>query len=359
MRWCLSPPPLRTPNTYTPTHTRGAPAAQEAEARAKAAKEEAAKEAAAAKEAKAKGEKGAGKTAAGGTAAKEDPDPQGAALAAVAEPLAEAAKWVDNLKAHAPFRLETHTAAFEVYVRRGRPLLYIAAAEAAQALAGRDAAEAHVLVVRACLAAGTAAAAAAAAAAPPAAAIVKQVADESLKRLLGGCADVSEYCAKWDQRCGDASLPQAAAAAQVAAIRAPSQKTAAAQLLLQRATALTAPSTSGNGPAALAPLASSSSSGRRRRRRRDTHGECVSVHKVLADVLGDAAGAAKWKAHCGQLFRWSTYFEGPMCKVPAGEPVSLAAGEAESTEEGAATAAAEAEDVAAALAKLIIRGIKH
>lgn len=57
-----------------------------------------------------------------------------------------------RLKQHAPGELRTHLAAFEVYVRKGRPLLAAAAAKRAAAAAGAGDGDAHRCIVRLALA---------------------------------------------------------------------------------------------------------------------------------------------------------------------------------------------------------------
>ena len=105
-----------------------------------------------------------------------DPDPEGRQLAAVADPLAEAAKLLRRLREHAGDKLLVQQLSFEVYLRQGKLLLAVHAAKAAQRVAGAADPSVHSMVVR--LAAAVVAAAAAAAASPEAAvpAVVLEVA---------------------------------------------------------------------------------------------------------------------------------------------------------------------------------------
>lgn len=84
-----------------------------------------------------------------------DPDPDGAKLAATEDPLGEATKLVLRLKQHAPSDLRTHLAAFEVYVRKGRALLALGAAQRAAAIAGAEDGDVHRCIVRLALAGAT------------------------------------------------------------------------------------------------------------------------------------------------------------------------------------------------------------
>ncbi len=68
----------------------------------------------------------------------------------MADPLAEATSLVAQLKEHSPDRLATHLWAAEVYVRRGRPLLALAAVQRAIKIGGAGDAGAHRAAVRWC-----------------------------------------------------------------------------------------------------------------------------------------------------------------------------------------------------------------
>jgi peptide alpha-N-acetyltransferase len=62
----------------------------------------------------------------------------------------EAAKLVSSLKAHAPGSLDTQLLAAEVYLRRGRLLLALAAVQRAVALAGAAHPAVHLALIKLC-----------------------------------------------------------------------------------------------------------------------------------------------------------------------------------------------------------------
>jgi peptide alpha-N-acetyltransferase len=172
-------------------------------ARAKARKAE---QAAAAAAAGAAQEGGDGKAAGGGAAAPAkaaDPDPDGVALAATADPLGEATRWVASLVAHAGDALETHVLAAEVHCRKGRLLLALRAVLRARALAP-GAPAAHAPAVRFARDAAAALAAPAGDAAPLAAPVATLL-REGVAEVLGGAAGAAAF--------NDAFLKAAAAAA--------------------------------------------------------------------------------------------------------------------------------------------------
>ncbi|WIA39458.1 hypothetical protein OEZ86_005557 [Tetradesmus obliquus] len=77
-----------------------------------------------------------------------DPDPDGSKLAAAADPLAEATKYVVGLVQAAPQHLESQLAAAEVYGRKGRALLEAAAVKRARDVAGPEHPDVHRAIVR-------------------------------------------------------------------------------------------------------------------------------------------------------------------------------------------------------------------
>ncbi|WIA19181.1 hypothetical protein OEZ85_003826 [Tetradesmus obliquus] len=77
-----------------------------------------------------------------------DPDPDGSKLAAAADPLAEATKYVVGLVQAAPQHLESQLAAAEVYGRKGRALLEAAAVKRARDIAGPEHPDVHRAIVR-------------------------------------------------------------------------------------------------------------------------------------------------------------------------------------------------------------------
>ena len=107
---------------------------KKAEAKAKA---EAEAKAAADKEA-AKATGGGGKNKKGGNQKEKpvDEDPDGAALAAVDDPLEKASGFLRTLQAHAPNDLRTHTLACELAMRKKRYLLAVKALRKARSLPG-------------------------------------------------------------------------------------------------------------------------------------------------------------------------------------------------------------------------------
>ncbi|KAH8062546.1 hypothetical protein JL722_3468 [Aureococcus anophagefferens] len=173
-------------------------AAKEAEAKAKAdAEAEAAKKAEAAD---------GGKKEVKKEEKREDDDPDGAKLAAKA-PLDEALRLSEALRDHAAGYAETHELAFDVALRRQKPLMALRALRKLEKTAGADA---PALLVRL-------AALAALAAAPSArAAAVAAVLDAELAELCGapayaGPATALAKCRAYAQ--GDAALPKRVAAA--------------------------------------------------------------------------------------------------------------------------------------------------
>lgn len=79
---------------------------------------------------------------------EKDPDPEGALLAATPDPLGAAAKLVAQLKANAPHVLDAQLVACEVYLRKGRLLLALSAAQRAAGIAGAAHPDVHRAVVR-------------------------------------------------------------------------------------------------------------------------------------------------------------------------------------------------------------------
>ncbi|EGB11418.1 hypothetical protein AURANDRAFT_36410 [Aureococcus anophagefferens] len=175
-------------------------AAKEAEAKAKAdAEAEAAKKAEAAD---------GGKKEVKKEEKREDDDPDGAKLAAKA-PLDEALRLSEALRDHAAGYAETHELAFDVALRRQKPLMALRALRKLEKTAGADA---PALLVR--LAALAKALAAGALGAPPPA--VAAVLDAELAELCGapayaGPATALAKCRAYAQ--GDAALPKRVAAA--------------------------------------------------------------------------------------------------------------------------------------------------
>ena len=149
-----------------------------------------------------------------------DPDPEGAQLAACADPLGEATKWVSTLVTHAGEERATHLLATEVYCRKGRLLLALRSARrlatsaAATSAREEEDAAAHAVTVRLLR---------------DAAAALGRTGDEVLKapvatllregaaELLGGAADAAALNDAWLATRGGAAAPQQAREAHAAA----------------------------------------------------------------------------------------------------------------------------------------------
>ncbi|GBF95135.1 N-alpha-acetyltransferase auxiliary subunit [Raphidocelis subcapitata] len=237
-----------------------------------------------------------------------DPDPQGAKLAATEDPLGEATKLVLKLRAHAPGDLRTQLAAFEVYLRKGRPLLALGAARRAAAIAGGDDGDVHRAVVRLALAVEQQ---------PPASEAIAGVVREGLSELLAGAPSAAAAAERYfSAHGGPASpLPRRAAAAEmlarvdpvarpkaVAALLAGGASGAGTGALRRRLAAAAAP---GRQPAgAAAPAAACEAAA--------AHDDCIDVQRLLAPggALADAAAAARWRAVCAEAFPRSSHFGG-------------------------------------------------
>mmetsp|Transcript_31747 Transcript_31747/g.90154 ORF Transcript_31747/g.90154 Transcript_31747/m.90154 type:complete len:895 (+) Transcript_31747:199-2883(+) len=246
---------------------------EEARRRREAEEAEAAAAAAAAAKEKEKGKKG--------PAAKveKDPDPDGKQLAATEDPVGEAAKLVAELKVYAAKEIATHTAAFEVYLRKGRLLLALQAAQAALALGGSGSPEAFRLSARLAHACSKIPDPGAEGTTHP---VVHAVLTEDITALLGG-KDLISFVKDWVAKYGrGTSLPCAGAAAEMLALVLPAQKAEAVQLLLSFKI----------GP-------------------KTTLAECIEAYELLVGALGDPAAAASFKKAAAEPFRWSTFLEGP------------------------------------------------
>ena len=307
--------------------------------------------AAAAREASSSGGGGGGKQqrAAAAAAKPADPDPDGTKLAAVEDPMAEAAKLVQVLADHAPGRLITQRCAFETFLRRGKPVLALAAAERAAAIAGPRHPEAFRMVVRLALALcdGDGGGSSPCAAAAAKHAVVGQVVREGVARLLGdgggGGGNGSEPLSRERVRNFVASYAQAAdRPAPVPASSAlrpagngvarpnpldaragraddPRSSPLARRAAAAEMMALLCAGAASKGEAlALLPLADLGKS----LRPAATHSDCVAVHRLLLPenkgALADAEAADKWRAQAAGLFPWSGYFGGAKCSSGSG-----------------------------------------
>ncbi|KAG1664970.1 hypothetical protein FOA52_001982 [Chlamydomonas sp. UWO 241] len=236
-----------------------------------------AREAAAKAAAAATGDK---KKTGGGPAKEKDADPDGAKLAATADPLGEATKLVVMLKEHAGARVSTQLAAFGVYRRKGRLLLALAAVTRAAAASdgGPGHPDVHVAVVRL---------AALAAASPPANPAAAAVLSDGVKALLAPSTDAVSYAKAWQaEHAGASGGVRARIAAATAAVALDGSVAAkAAALALVTGSQLTSVS----------------------------HADAVAALAALTDKgspLADEAAAAAFNASAAKAFPYSASFGG-------------------------------------------------
>jgi peptide alpha-N-acetyltransferase len=234
--------------------------------------------------------------------AKKDDDPSGAKLAAVADPLAEAATLVAHLRTHHGAHPDTHLLAFAVAARRGRRLMALRAARAALAALGASHPAAHELVVRyvLLLEGMKAAPAAAANGAAAGAAAVDAVAAEGAAGLLAGAADaaaLNEAYRVAASKSGDleALVAGARMAAEVGGVAA-----GAAAAAALAATASPPPLASGD----------------------DAHARALAAAAAL-DAL-DAGAAAAWRQKCAAAYPFSRPFSGQSALPDPDPPIATA-----------------------------------
>ncbi|GAX81967.1 hypothetical protein CEUSTIGMA_g9395.t1 [Chlamydomonas eustigma] len=253
-------------------------------------------EARAAKEAASKSDSASGGSEATGKKKKEaqaaprekDPDPDGLKLAGTEDPLGEAAKLVTMLKQHAGHRLETHTAAFEVYMRKNKLLLALSAVKRASQAAGNANPQVHVMLVRLSSAVkaanGLVSDTSSATSSSPPLPAVTAVLNEGLALLPGG-VDVKTYCATWRREHGTSSLQHRAAAATASVLLNPEDK-----------------------PEVLKWLMSANMS-----EEKPSHQDCVKIHAALikpGSPLEDVEAASAFKTMAASAFPLSRYFGG-------------------------------------------------
>lgn len=234
------------------------------------------------KEAKEKGEK---KKAVATEKKEKDPDPDGEKLAATEDPLGEATKLVVMLKEHAGDKLDTQLAAFEVYSRKGKALMCLAAVQRALRIGGAAHPRVHLAVVRGCLQVQRS---------PPEHAVIRELSQQLVAEILG-VASVAEYQEAWLKSHAAASLAAACAGAESLLVVDPAAR--------QRATALVM-------DAKFSPSELS-------------HRDCEAAHQLLLHTLKDESAAATWKSKCAEMFPRSPYFGG--AKVLGLVPEVLAA----------------------------------
>ncbi|KAG2439621.1 hypothetical protein HXX76_004973 [Chlamydomonas incerta] len=240
---------------------------------------------------KAAAQKAGGKKPAAASRREPDPDPEGAKLAAVADPLAEASKLVEVLVKHAGSRLSSHVLAAEVALRRGRQVVALAALRNAAATAeakaggGADHPEVHALLVRL---------AQAFAASPPANEVVKGVVGAGLAELQGGAGvSPAAFAERWRAAHGAKSLAHRLAAARAMVALAEQSAGAPSAAARMAAAAHVAAGAAELGPSSRPP-----------------HALCVEVHRLLRDDWAAAEAADKWRAGCAAAYPHSRYFGG-------------------------------------------------
>ncbi|KAG2432388.1 hypothetical protein HYH02_012960 [Chlamydomonas schloesseri] len=237
---------------------------------------------------KAAAAKAGGKKPAAASRREPDPDPEGAKLAAVADPLAEASKLVEVLVKHAGSRLSSHVLAAEVALRRGRQLVALAALRNAAATAeakaagGVDHPEVHALLVRLAQAFATS---------PPGHEAVKGVVGAGVAELMGGAGVTpAAFAERWRAAHGTKSLAHRVAAGRAMVALAEPAGAAAAKAAAAAHVAA--------GAAELGPA------------NRPRHAQCVEAHRLLRDEWGAAEAAGKWHAGCAAAYPSSRYFGG-------------------------------------------------
>ena len=221
--------------------------------------------------------------------ARKDLDPDGAALAATADPLGEASSLVALLALHAPSRPDTHTLCFEVAARRGKPLLMLRAARAAGAGLGPAHWAARSLAVR-CLAQAPPLAQGAPPARPPAQPAVRAVLDEGLAELRGSAADAAALAAQVKAAALASRDPAAIVASFTDAVDVLGADRSKAAMDLVGALPDPDPAADADG----------------------AHGAAVEVEVLLAKWEGGPGGpaASAWRKRCAFVFQWSAHFGG-------------------------------------------------
>ncbi|KAF5833413.1 NMDA receptor-regulated protein 1-domain-containing protein [Dunaliella salina] len=225
-----------------------------------------------------------------------DPDPDGAKLASTPEPLEEASKLVASLKEHAAGLLETQLLALQVYLRKGKMLLALSAAQRAAANAGPQHPQVHLAIVRFCSRAQSHPAPDMPAPHPEVASLIKT----GQEKLLGSkhATSVKAYNDEWlATHCQDNSsrgdtLAVRQAGAEALLVLAGAGQVPLADAKVQAAKLLTS----------AAPL-----SGVVTKRR---HEQCVAVTKLLEEDIADTAAAKRWREACSQAFPFSRFFGG-------------------------------------------------
>jgi peptide alpha-N-acetyltransferase len=201
---------------------------------------------------------------------KADEDPMGELLMKTTEPLEEALKLLKPLMLLAPNRIESHLAAFEVYVRKGKVLLMLRSLKRAQKIDPNHPdvhrAQVQCLVKSKELAATT----------HPK---VQAVLDAELPAVLSGVMDAEKL---------------------ISAYSAANPKSLPALLAVAEMTALVTPAKMGDAAAGLAVADLAALDG-------VTLPVCRAVHACLAQKFKDAAGATKFLASSKVQFSLATW----------------------------------------------------
>ncbi|GAQ88611.1 N-terminal acetyltransferase [Klebsormidium nitens] len=274
---------------------------RKAEAKAKKAEEtkrEEEEKAAAAAAAAAAKEKG-GKKPKAEAVKPADPDPHGDKLAQVEDPLSESVQYLQLLQQHAAQAIETHLLAFELYIRKKKLLL---ALQAVKRLVSIDVThpDVHRSLVTLFHTVDTSPA-------PDSesAELVHRVIAEERKEItaLAG-QSLQEYNEAFLKEHSGSLLHRAAAAEVVVLLDC--SRTAEAVGIVEEASA--------RGAGKDEALAEGVKTWELK--------DCIRVHRLLQQKLGDAKAAARWKERCSGYFPYSTYFQGPKSSGVVGLPVS-------------------------------------
>lgn len=270
-------------------------AKKEAEEKAKDEEEKAAAAAAAASPAPAGkgGKKGAERAA----AKPADPDPDGAQLAHVADPLAEAVKYLELLQEHAPQQLATHVLAFDVHFRRSKLLL------ALQALKRQLRLEPDSPDVHRCLIRYFHTVDALEAPQDEQARLVQTViaAERADIEALAEGRTLLQVNEAFLEEHSTGSLLHRASAGEMLCLLAPREAERAVEILEDARPPLASPGQTVAEGCLLWSLE-----------------DCIQVHRLLEGPLDDKDAALRWSEKCRVLFPFSEYFEGPKCSGVVG-----------------------------------------
>ncbi|CAG9463264.1 unnamed protein product [Pedinophyceae sp. YPF-701] len=234
---------------------------------------------------------------------ERDADPDGGVLVSTIDPLSEAAKLVARLRQFGGGRLESHKAAFEVHMRRGRRLLALQAVQKAAGLAGRESPDVARMAARL---------AAAGAQGEEDAPAVAEILKSGTEALLGAeGATAKAYAEAWAAQHGKASVGHALAAAEARAVTGVCGGEAAAAELVSVVEALLA----------------SAASKARSTPAEDLRG-CEAVYAALLDKrspLHCPGEAERLRGVCARAFPRALRFGGQKATPPPGVEEGVAA----------------------------------